>query len=114
LAVRLVVVTELLPDVPVVAAETGVVVQPLSEYNLRPFVAVASVRLNTTLGVWLEPGDGVEDVKVRTGLVVSITIDFWPAILLAPPTAGRVRIASVDVIALTIVPEFSVNELTLT
>jgi hypothetical protein len=77
LALRLVVVTELLPDVPVVAAETGVVVQPLSEYNRRPFVAVGSERLNTTLGVWLEPGDdGVVEVNVRTGAVVSITMAF--------------------------------------
>ena len=48
---------------------------------------------------------------MTVGAVVSMTMFFWPPRLEAPPTVGRVSVASFDA-ASRIVPPFSASEAT--
>ena len=47
----------------------------------------------------------VEVTLVTVGAVVSTTIAFWPPMLEAPPTVGRVRVALLVAASLIVPPE---------
>jgi hypothetical protein len=84
-------------------------VAQLLEYNCM--LEAASDRLNVTCGAALFAGDAGEiDTNEAVGPVVSITIFFCPPRLLGPPTAGKVKTASLPTESLTVAPDGKVIE----
>jgi hypothetical protein len=82
--------------------------------SLYKVTVAPSSTVKETVGVKLVLlGDAVTILKLEnTGPAVSMTIAFWPAILLAPPTAGNVKLALLPAESL-IVPVFNANALVL-